>query len=61
MGHRNQRDVVMSYIEKDGSIPLHNYDPVTFGGLEDAGFIALVEKCAAAKATILIIVGAGSF
>ena len=53
------RDVVIQWIERDGLVPLH-YDPVKFGGLEDAGFVALVEKGAAAKGKILVAVGGGN-
>ena len=54
------RDVVIQWIERDGLVPLH-YDPVMFGGVDDAGFVALVEKCAAAKAKILVAVGGGNY
>ena len=59
-GDGPQGHIVQPFIEEDGLVPLH-YDPNKFGGLQDRGFVALVEKCAAAKARILVVVGGGSF
>ena len=59
-GDGPQGHVVRRFIEKDGLVPLY-YNPEKFGGLQDRGFVALVEKCAAAKARILVVVGGGTF
>ena len=47
-------------LKEEHIIPIH-YDPRKFNGIEDQGFVALVEQESIAKADIVVLVGGGSF
>ena len=40
--------------------PVH-YDPRKYGGMQDQGYVALVEQSSIAHSKVLILVGGGSF
>ena len=47
-------------LQEEHITPIH-YDPLKFNGIEDQGFVALVEQESIAKADIVVLVGGGSF
>ncbi len=52
--------VCRKVFQEEHITPIH-YDPRNFNGMEDQGFVALVEQESIAKADIVVLVGGGSF
>ena len=52
---------VISQLETVRHIAPTRYDPSKFNGLNNAGFVSLVEKYAIAQAEVLVLAGGGSF
>lgn len=54
------RKISKGPFQENRVIPLH-YDPSIYGGIEDSGYVSLVEQGTIAKAMVLVLVGGGSF
>ena len=60
-GEQNVARPVISQLETVRHIAPTHYDPSKFNGLNNAGFVSLVEKYAIAHAKVLVLAGGGTY